>query len=65
MQSYSAIITCFIMTTFAPHGLLAPNGYTFYNKTHIECYFFRLQIHFSRDLIFIGCDIYPQVMAIC
>ena len=25
----------------------------------------KLQTHFSQDLLFIGCDIFPQVMVIC
>ena len=64
MQSYSVTITCFIVTSFAPHGLLAPKVYTFYNKTHIECYFVKLQTHFFQDLPSIGCDIFPQLMVI-
>ena len=65
MQSPSAIINCFIMTTFAPHGLLTPKGFTFYNKIHIKFCFVKLQTHFSQDLLFIGCDIFPQVIVIC
>ena len=65
MQSYSAIITCFMVTTFGPHGLLTPKGYSFYNKTDIKCYFVKLQAHFSQDLLLIGCDIFPQVIVIC
>ena len=37
MQSYSATITCFIVTIVAPHGLLTRKGYTFYKKTHTFC----------------------------
>ena len=42
-----------------------PKGYKFYNKIHVKCYFVKLQTHFSQDLFFIGCDIFPQVMVIC
>ena len=65
MQSHSAMISCFIMITFTPQGLSTPKEFTFYNKRHIKCYFLKLQIHFSQDLLLIGCDIIPQVMAIC
>ena len=65
MQSYSATITCSIMASLTPTGLLSPKEYKFYNKIHIKCYFVQLQTHFSQDLLFIGCDIFPQVMIIC
>ena len=32
---------------------------------HIKCYFVKRQTHFSQNLLFIGCDIFPQVMVIC
>ena len=48
MKIYSATITCFIVTTLAPHGLLTPKCYTFYNKTHIKHYFVKLQTQFFK-----------------
>ena len=53
MQSYSVTITCSRMVSWShdPHGLLTPKG-------------FKLQIHFSMDVLFIGCDIFPRVMVI-
>ena len=65
MQSYSGIITCSIVASLVPNGFLTPNGLKFYNKIHINCYFVKLQTLFSQDLLFIGCDIFPQVMVIC
>ena len=65
MQSYAATITCSIVAALAPNCLLTPSGYKFLIKIHIKSYFVKLQTHFSQDLIFIGCDIFPQVMVIC
>ena len=65
MRSYSATITCSIMASLTPNGLLYPKGYKFYKKIHMKCYLTKHQIHFSRDLLLIGCDIFPQVMVIC
>ena len=65
MQSYSATVTCSTVTTLVLHGLLTPKGGTFYNKIHTKCYFVKYQTHFFQDLLFIGCDIFPQVMIIC
>ena len=65
MQSYSATITCSIVTTVAPHDLLNPKGHTFYNKIHIKCYFEKLQTHFLQDLLLTGFHIFPQAMVIC
>ena len=65
MQSHSAITNFFIITTFTPHGLLTPTGFTFYNKIYIKSYFVKLQTHFSQEVLFISCDIFPQVMVIC
>ena len=64
MKSYSATITCSRMASLDPHSFLTPKGFKFYNKTHIKCYFGKPQTHFSRDVLFIGCDIFPQVMVI-
>ena len=57
MQSYLATITCFIVTTFVPDGLLAPKDYTFYNKTYIECYFVKLSTHFSQTFLIFKTDL--------
>ena len=65
MQSYSFTITCSIVTSLPPNGLLTPNEYKFYNKIFVKYYFAKLQTHFSQDILFIGCDIFPQVMIIC
>ena len=65
MQSYSATITFSIVVSLSPTSLLTPKGYKLYNKIHIKCYFVKLETHFSQDLLFIGCDIFPQVMIIC
>ena len=65
MQSYSATFTCSIVAPLAPDDLLTPNGYELFNKIHTKCYFVKLQTHFSQDLLFIGYDIFPQVMVIC
>ena len=61
MQSHSTTITCYILTTLA----LTPKGHTFYIKIHIKCYFVKLQTHSLEDLLFIGLDIFPQVIVIC
>ena len=53
------------MAPLAPNGLLTLKGYKSYNKIHIKGYFVKLQIHFSQDVFFIGCDIFLQVMVIC
>ena len=55
MQSYSATITCTIVASFAPHGLITPKVYILWQNTY-KCYFVELQTHFSQDLQFIGCD---------
>ena len=66
MQSYSATITCFRMpSSLDPHSLLTPKGFKFYNKIYIKCYFAKFQTDFSRDVLFVGCDIFPQVMVTC
>ena len=65
MQFYSGTIICSIVASLASNGLLTPKGYKFYIKTHIKCYFVKLQTHFCQDLLFIGRDIFPQVMIIC
>ena len=58
MESYSATITCLI-----PNGLLTPKDYKYI--IHIKCFLVKVQNHFSQDLLFIGCDIFSQVMVIC
>ena len=65
MPSYSATIICSRMASLAPHGLLTPGGFNFYNKIHIKYFFAKLQTHFSQDVLFIGCEIFLQVMVIC
>ena len=65
MQSYSATITCYRMALLDHHSFLTPKGLKFYNKIYIKCYFAKLQTHFSIDALFVGCDIFPQVMVIC
>ena len=65
MLSCSATITYSILASLALNGLLTLEGYTFYKKIHIKCYFVKLQIHFSQDLLFIDCDSSHQVMVIC
>ena len=65
MESYSATITCSIVSSLIPNGLLTPKDYACFNKIHIKCFFVKVQNHFSQDLLFIGCDIFPQVMVIC
>ena len=65
MQSYSATITCSIVTTVAPHDLLNPKGHTFYNKIHIKCYFEKLQTHFLQDLLLTGFHIFFFFLVIC
>ena len=64
MQSYSDNTPSSIVASLVPHDLLTPKGYKFYNKIHIKCYFVKIQTHFSQDLLFISCDIFPQVMVI-
>ena len=59
MQSYSATITCCIVASLAPNGLLTPKGTNFIIKCIQNA---ERQIHFSQDLLLIGCDIFPQVM---
>ena len=61
MRSYSAIITCSIVASLAPVGVLIPIWYKFYNKIRIKCYFVKLQNHFSQDLLFVGCDIFLKL----
>ena len=51
--------------SLAPNGLLTPKGYKCYKKIHKECYFVKLQTNFSQVLLFISCDVFPQVMVIC
>ena len=53
------------MGSLAHHGFLTLKGFKFYNKIHIKCYFAKTQTHFSQDLLFIGCEILPKLMAIC
>ena len=65
MQPYSATISCSVVTSLAPYDLLTPKEQKFYHKIHMKCYFVKLQNHFSQDLLFIGCDIFPQVTVIC
>ena len=38
--------------------------YKFYEKIHIKCYFVKLQSHFYQNLLFLGCDLFPQVTVI-
>ena len=64
IQPFSATITCSVVVSLTPNDLLIPKGYKFYNKTHIKCCFVKLQTHLFQDQLFIGCDIYPQVMVI-
>ena len=59
-----ATITCFRMASLAPHGLVTPKSFKFYNNIYIKCYFAKLQTHFFCDILFIGCDIFPQVMVV-
>ena len=56
MQSYAATITCSIVVSLTPNGILITKGHKFYNKIHIKWYFVKL---------FTDCDISPQVMIIC
>ena len=65
MQYYSATITCSIVASLVPNDLLTPKRYKSYNTIHIKSYFVKLQTHFSQDLLFIGCDIFLQVLVIC
>ena len=58
MESYSATVTCLI-----PNGLLTPKDYKYI--IHIKWFLVKVQNHFSQDLLFIGCDIFSQVMVIC
>ena len=64
MQSYSATITCSIVVCLAPHGLLTSKCYKFYKNTY-KMLFCETSNLFLSDLLFIGCDIAPQVMIIC
>ena len=64
MQSYSVTITGSIVASLNPNGLLTAKGYKCFNKIHIKCYFVELKTHFSQGLLFIGRDIFPQVMVI-
>ena len=52
------------MASLAPHSLLTARGHKVYNKTHIKCYFVKLQTHFSQVLLLFGCYIFLQVMVI-
>ena len=63
-SSYSITITCSIVASSTPKSLLTPKRYKFYRKIHTKYYFVKLQNHFTQDLLFIGCDIFPQVMVI-
>ena len=65
MQSYSSAITFPTVASLTPNGLLTPEGYKFDNKIYINCYFVKFQTHFSKDLLLIGCDIFPQIVVIC
>ena len=65
MQSYSATITCFIVTTYIPHGLFNSKLLHILQQNTYKMLFCELQTHFSQDLLFLGCDIFPQVMVIC
>ena len=65
MQSYSVTITCSIVASLTPNGLLTLKRYKLYNKIQIKFYFVKLQTRFSQYLFFTGCHIFPQVLVIC
>ena len=65
MRSHSATIICSIVTSLASNSLFTPRGYKFYDKIRTKCFFLWNLTHFSQDLLFIGSDIFSQVMVIC
>ena len=58
------------MALLAPHGFLYEERFGFFKKykmlfyINVEFRVLKLQTHFSQDVLFIGCNIFPQVIVI-
>ena len=58
------------MALLAPHGLLTLERFKYFKKykmlfsMNVEFRGLILQIHFSQDVLFTGCNIFPQVIVI-